>query len=208
MRFSLLTIPLILFFTACSAPMPKPVAVSPTKNSIDYVKDVKPILDKRCVVCHSCYGLPCQAKFNSFEGIDRGANNIFLYIDMPDGTFITKNLVINRWHDNVNALFGEKSRLNPKKGTMDILDRSVGSYPNVFVVVKFKDLADFIDLMKNSKNSANDIRRMKKYFISRSDKDFWKVYDWFQAHFDAAEPVNSGLYDLNRYARSPWEKEQ
>ena len=138
---------------------------------------------------------------------DRGANNIFLRIDMPDGTFITKNLVINRWHDNVNALFGEESRLNPKKDTMDILDRSVGSYPNVFVIVKFKDLADFIDLMKNSKNSVDDIRRMKKYFISRSDKDFWKVYDWFQAYFDAAEPVNSGLYDLNRYARSPWKKE-
>jgi len=59
---------------------------------------------------------------------DRGANNIFLRIDMPDGTFITKNLVINRWHDNVNALFGEESRLNPKKDTMDILSASIGSY--------------------------------------------------------------------------------
>jgi hypothetical protein len=137
---------------------------------------------------------------------DRGANNIFLRIDMPDGTFITKNLVINRWHDNVNALFGEESRLNPKKDTMDILDRSIGSYPNVFVVVKFEDLADFIDVMKNMSGSDSDIRRLKKYFISRSDKDFWKVYDWFQIHFDKEEPIQAGLYDLNRYARTPWQK--
>jgi len=137
---------------------------------------------------------------------DRGANNIFLRIDMPDGTFITKNLVINRWHDNVNALFNEESRLNSKKDTMDILDRSIGSYPNVFVVVKFENLADFLDVMKNMNGSDTDITRLKKYFISRSDKDFWKVYEWFQAHFDKEEPIRSGLYDLNRYARSPWEK--
>ncbi len=139
---------------------------------------------------------------------DSGANNIFLRIDMPDGSFITKDLVINRWHDNVNSLFREGSRLNPKKDTMDILDEYVGSYPNVFVVVKFKDLPDFIDLMKHAKATDSDIKRMKKYFISRSDKDFWKIYDWFQADFYKKEPLKGGLYDLNRYARTPWHKER
>lgn len=139
---------------------------------------------------------------------DRGANNIFLRIDMPDGTFVTKNLVINRWHDNVNALFGEESRLNPNKDTMDILSQSIGSYPNVFVVVKFKDLPDFLKLMKYTQGSDADIRRMKKYFISRSDKDFWNIADWFAKHFYETDPLNAGLYDLNRYARSPWKREQ
>ena len=139
---------------------------------------------------------------------DRGANNIFLRLDMPDGTYITKNLIINRWHDNVNSLFNEESRLNPKKDTMDILGTSVGSYPNVFVVVKFKDLPDFIDLMKNMNGSDSDIKRLKKYFISRSDKDFWQIYDWFQAYFYKEQPIQAGLYDLNRYARTPWSKEQ
>jgi hypothetical protein len=139
---------------------------------------------------------------------DSGANNIFLRIDMPDGTFITKNLVINRWHDNVNSLFQEEHRLNSKKDTMDILENSIGAYPNVFVVVKFQDLPDFLDLMKNSSGSAADIKRMKRYFISRSDKDFWKIYEWFQSHFEREKPIRSGLYDLNRYARSPWKLEE
>jgi len=135
---------------------------------------------------------------------DRGANNIFLRIDMPDGTYITRNLVINRWHDNVNSLFDEESRLDSHKDTMDILDKSIGSYPNSFVIVKFEDLPDFLDLLKNTTGSDSDIKRLKKYFISRSNKDFWEIYEWFQDHFYQQEPVKAGLYDLNRYARTPW----
>ena len=138
---------------------------------------------------------------------DSGANNIYLRIDMPDGTFYRKSLIINRWHNNVNSLFNGKSNLNPKKDTMDILDGSVGSYPNVFVVVKLKDLPKFLELMKNYDGSSAQLKQLKHYFISRSDKNFWKIYDWFQQDFYDKEPINSGLYDLNRYARTPWKKE-
>ena len=137
---------------------------------------------------------------------DRGANNIYLRIDMPDGTFYRKSLIINRWHDNVNSLFNEESTLNATKDTMDILDGSIGSYPNVFVIVKYKDLADFLQLMKEYDGTPQNLQKLKKYFISRSDKDFWKIYDWFQKDFTTTEPLKAGLYDLNRYARTPWDK--
>ncbi|MEA2072778.1 MAG: peptidylprolyl isomerase, partial [Campylobacterota bacterium] len=67
----LLPLLLLLMFGACSAPIPAPVKVKITNEKIDYLKDVKPILDKRCVTCHSCYNSPCQAKMSSFEGVDR-----------------------------------------------------------------------------------------------------------------------------------------
>lgn len=38
----------------------------------NYHQQVKPILEKRCVVCHGCYDAPCQLKLSSPEGIDRG----------------------------------------------------------------------------------------------------------------------------------------
>jgi hypothetical protein len=139
---------------------------------------------------------------------DTGANNIFLRVKMEDGTYIRKSLIINRWHDNVNSLFTETLRLDSKKDTMDILEGSVGSYPNVFVDLEFKDLPDFFDLMKNCRGTQSDIERLKRYFISRSDKNFWKIYDWFQADFLKKEPLEGGLYDLNRYARTPWKKEK
>jgi len=40
---------------------------------------VKPLLDKRCVVCHSCYNSPCQLKFSSYDGLDRGATKKKVY---------------------------------------------------------------------------------------------------------------------------------
>jgi len=37
-----------------------------------YLNEVKPIIENRCVVCHGCYDAPCQLKLSSPEGIDRG----------------------------------------------------------------------------------------------------------------------------------------
>ena len=44
-----------------------------------YRHDVKPILDRRCVVCHGCYDAPCQLKLGSWEGIARGATQAKVY---------------------------------------------------------------------------------------------------------------------------------
>ncbi|MEC4749161.1 fatty acid cis/trans isomerase [Methylomicrobium sp. Wu6] len=49
------------------------------QNKVSFHKDVKPILDSRCVVCHGCYDAPCQLKLGSIEGIDRGATKQKIY---------------------------------------------------------------------------------------------------------------------------------
>jgi hypothetical protein len=36
--------------------------------------------------------------------------------------------------------------------------------------------------------------------VNRAEDRFWELYDWFQAKADETDPVNAGLYDLNRYA--------
>ena len=46
---------------------------------VDYVAKIEPILNNRCVVCHSCYNSPCQLKLSSFEGLDRGATKKAVY---------------------------------------------------------------------------------------------------------------------------------
>lgn len=48
-------------------------------GSTDYWRDVKPVLEQRCVVCHACYDAPCQLKLGSFEGIARGAHTDKVY---------------------------------------------------------------------------------------------------------------------------------
>lgn len=57
-----------------------PLEWSPTVDSdFNYTNAIKPILDKRCVVCHGCYDAPCQLKLGSFEGIARGAHKSSVY---------------------------------------------------------------------------------------------------------------------------------
>ncbi len=50
-----------------------------SKASVNYWKEVKPILDRRCAVCHSCYDAPCQLKLTTPQGIDRGATKAIVY---------------------------------------------------------------------------------------------------------------------------------
>lgn len=55
----------------------------------EYYRDVKPIFDKRCVVCHGCYDAPCQLKLTAFAGVERGASTVKVY----DGTrLLAENL--------------------------------------------------------------------------------------------------------------------
>ena len=80
-NFILLSLTAVLFLAGCAAKMPgpPPIAVQVPDRKIDYSKEVKPILVKRCVVCHSCYNSPCQLKLSSYEGIDRGATKEAVY---------------------------------------------------------------------------------------------------------------------------------
>jgi len=48
-------------------------------SGVSYLRDVKPITDNRCTVCHGCYDAPCQLQMGSYEGITRGASKEKVY---------------------------------------------------------------------------------------------------------------------------------
>ena len=130
-------------------------------------------------------------------------NIMLLRIKMPDGSDMVGSIIINRWHDNVNSMFnGEQS--NPQKDTIDFVKGYVGSYPNSFGVVKYEDLPDFFDMIENFDGSMKYRNKIRKYFISRDNPKFWKTYDWFQNDFNKKNPVEAGLFDLNRYYHKGW----
>lgn len=126
-------------------------------------------------------------------------NTIMLRIKIPNKEDNVGTIVINRWHDNVDSMFSEEGTLNSNLDTLDFIEKQIGSYPNIFAVVEYKDLPDFFDLIKNFDGSAVYIKKAKKYSILRGDANFWQTYDWFQNYFNKKEPIKSGLYDLNRY---------
>lgn len=46
---------------------------STDQQTLFYLNQVQPILNKRCVVCHTCTEAPCQLHLDSYQGIRRGA---------------------------------------------------------------------------------------------------------------------------------------
>ena len=108
-------------------------------------------------------------------------------------------IIVNRWHGNVTYLFGEDKELHSTKDRADFIQGFVGSYPNNFFDVHENDVHDFLDLLSNFHETEEDMKRFRKYVVNRADDDFWEHYDWFQQQFNVEQPVNSGLFDLNRY---------
>ena len=130
---------------------------------------------------------------------DTNANLAYLRIRMKNGKDIAGTIVINRWHDNVMFLTGEDARLDASKDSADLIRGLIGSYPNYFFDVRAEDLPDFFDLLAHFEKTPKDQERLATYGVNRADDRFWDTYDWFQKRFLEDEPVQGGLFDLNRY---------
>ncbi len=142
----------------------------------------------------------------AFMRFVNGSNSNLAYVRIKrkNGEDRVFSMVINRWHDNVNSLFGEDDRLDPAKDTVDFIKGSIGSYPNFFLVVNEEDLPDFFDMLENYKDTPEYVGKLLHYGVARNDIDFWEQYDWFQEEFYKSEPLQSGMYDLNRYYYRAW----
>ena len=130
---------------------------------------------------------------------EQNANLAYVRIRLKNGKDIAGSIVVNRWHDNVAFMLGEEKRLNPANDSADIIQGLIGSYPNYFVDVREEDLPDFFDLLANFTRSPKDMERFAKYGVNRADDRLWDAYDWFQQRFYEDEPIQGGLFDLNRY---------
>ena len=86
LHFRCLALVLLVSVTACSEQERQdedPVShkAADIRENIDFAQ-VRPILEKRCVVCHACYDASCQLNLSTLEGIRRGASKTRVY----DGT--------------------------------------------------------------------------------------------------------------------------
>ncbi len=73
--------------SACSKESPGPPlpldinsqAFEPLDRTLAFDRDVEPVLESRCVVCHACWDAPCQMLFSSYDGAQRGATKQPVY---------------------------------------------------------------------------------------------------------------------------------
>lgn len=60
-------------------PSPKGFVAASSGETVEYERDVRPVLNNRCLVCHGCYDAPCQLKLDSYEGMLRGGSKTQVY---------------------------------------------------------------------------------------------------------------------------------
>jgi hypothetical protein len=142
--------------------------------------------------------LPNSQNFTKyFTGSDTNAT--LIRIKLNDGSNLVYSMVINRWHDNVALMFKEESRLDPSKDDIDFVEGFVSAYPNMFFIINQDDIPSFFNSLKNFKNSTECVKNISRFAINRANPSFWEHYDWFTKEFEKSNPIEFGLFDLNRY---------
>ena len=79
-RLSLLLSTLAVATAACSPAPPPALPPIPVVTGVSVSpRNVRQVLERRCVVCHGCYDAPCQLLLSSHAGLERGASKEVVY---------------------------------------------------------------------------------------------------------------------------------
>jgi len=52
---------------------------APIERPVSYTQEIRPIIETKCLSCHSCFDAPCQLKLENAEGLLRGAFRESIY---------------------------------------------------------------------------------------------------------------------------------
>jgi len=67
------------FDSLFGAAVPKEYIAASPVPAVEYERDIRPLMDRRCLVCHGCYDAPCQLKLDSYQGVLRGGSKERVY---------------------------------------------------------------------------------------------------------------------------------
>ncbi|KLV04155.1 9-hexadecenoic acid cis-trans isomerase [Photobacterium aquae] len=198
------------------------IAPANTLQANNYLTEVKPIIENRCVVCHACYDAPCQLKLSSAEGIDRGSNKEKVY----EGTRLiaanTTRMFIDaqstaQWRDKgFNAVLNEREQspeANTQAGVMARMLQLKQAHPLPEQTVLTADEWDF-SLDRNQQ--CPTIEEMAQYehdypqwgmpygLPKISDADNKVLMDWLSAGSPMAAVAPPSLSTQAKVSK--WEK--
>jgi len=178
-----------------------------TQLGHDFLNEVQPILENRCVVCHGCYDAPCQLKLSSLEGIDRGFSPELVYgtrfseID-PTRLFIDAHST-QEWR-NKNKPF--KPVLNERDQTpianlQGSLLYQLVAQKNIHPLPDSKILPESLDVSLNREQTCPSIETLASYqeenplagmpygLPAISSSEFKTIEQWVKQGAPMAQPV-------------------
>tara|TARA_R110002050_G_scaffold18405_1_gene53869 strand:- start:237 stop:572 length:336 start_codon:yes stop_codon:yes gene_type:complete len=107
----------------------------------------------------------------------------------------------NRRHSSVSFILGESLRHQDQQDTLAIFPELIGSYPNLMFVISIKELNDFVFALSQADTPEAFDAVINKWGIRRMNPNFWNVLHDFTTSLNTKRPLESGIYDINRYGR-------
>jgi len=119
--------------------------------------------------------------------------------ESPEETFQIYSLLRNRRHSSVAFLLGESLRYQEKLDTLTILPEPVGSYPNLILQLKQSQLDEFIASFKGIDSDSAYEQFIERWAVRRMSQPFWEVFHSVNSFMQERNPLEAGVYDMNRY---------
>ncbi len=117
-----------------------------------------------------------------------------------NGEDLVYTMILNRYHSSVAFITGDKRRLDKTKDTIHVVKGFLGSYPNVYFDVPFRQAPRFFRRLTSSHSRQGGFMKFFNAFgVRRSDPRLWELADFFDERFRSDFPLQAGIFDLNRY---------
>jgi hypothetical protein len=108
-------------------------------------------------------------------------------------------LIRNMGFKNNAQLFKEDDRRLPDEDTLTVARGFIGAYPNQFFQVREAEVEAFTAAVSALGRAEDYTRLVERFGVRRTAPWFWKLSDDMHAHYFASQPIEAGLFDLNRY---------
>ncbi|HEV7734294.1 MAG TPA: fatty acid cis/trans isomerase [Candidatus Binatia bacterium] len=122
----------------------------------------------------------------------------FLRVRSADGG-AAYTLVHNRAHTNVAYMFDESQRLVPADDTLTVARGYVGSYPNFLFDVDVAQIDAFTTALAAVTDASTMEKLVARWGVRRTSPAMWSTIDWMHADFRRQQPIQFGLFDLDRF---------
>jgi len=101
-------------------------------------------------------------------------------------------------HTNVARVFSEDERRLPKEDHLTVTYGFLGVYPNAIFRIKRVEIDAFVDAVMKLDGNDSYARLRDRFGVKRTDAEFWQVSDRMTEAYRTMQPLEAGLFDLNR----------
>jgi len=142
------------------------------------------------------------ASLDGMRFIDFMSDVSFLRISTGDPVGdLAYTLVRNKSHTNVAFMFEEAKRRKHDRDTLTAYRGLIGSYPNFMFNVPLDRIEAFADALHAVRTPGQFLELVHSYGLSRTHPDIWTNFQWFVDYMRRSNPIEAGVYDMNRYKK-------